>query len=500
MLFNSYIFVLFFLPLCLTGYFGLAKCMGGKAAKIFLLGMSLWFYGYFNVNYLLILLTSVLTNFVLYKLMFFREGDLGKQKSESDMSKRNKILLSFGILINFVILFYFKYFDFCVENINNAFHTDFVLRNVLLPLGISFFTFQQLSFIIDACKGEVPEYTFLDYALFVTYFPQLIAGPIAMHNELVPQFQDETKKKVDWGNIAKGLYLFAVGMAKKVLIADTLGNVVNWGFSNIPSLDSTNALVVMVSYTLQIYFDFSGYCDMAMGIGKMMNIELPMNFNSPYKAVTINEFWARWHMTLTRFLTKYVYIPLGGNRKGEIRTYINIMGVFLLSGLWHGANWTFVIWGVLHGLFSVIARAGKKVFERFPIFLNWFITFLFVNVTWVLFRSDSIQDARVFLSSIGSLKYGYISHEILECFHINKLELSLNYVLNSGKGIPQVFENVFAIGVVGMILLFALVPKNVHAKLSRFKTNWKSAASTVLLLFLSILSFAGVSTFLYFNF
>ena len=334
MLFNSYIFVLLFLPACLAGYYLFHHIGKHRLAQCYLLAMSLWFYGYFNVKYLSVILTSIAVNYLMYSLL---ERDFGR--------KLRKAVLLAAVAFNIGILFYFKYYDFFIGNINSLFHTDFNLKALLLPLGISFFTFQQLSFVIDAYHGQVPGYGLLEYMLFVTYFPQLIAGPIVTHDELVPQFKDKSRWKVDWRNFCCGLYIFAMGMAKKVLLADTFGKAVNWGFGNIDSLDSINAFLVMLSYTFQIYFDFSGYCDMAVGIGKMMNIDFPVNFNSPYKALTITDFWDRWHITLTRFFTKYVYIPLGGNRKGKCRTYLNMMAVFLLSGIWHGANWTFILWG-----------------------------------------------------------------------------------------------------------------------------------------------------------
>lgn len=334
MLFNSYIFILFFFPLCIIGYFYLNALNKNNYAQIFLLGMSLWFYGYFNIRYLPIIICSILLNYGTFLLL----GYLQKQGAR-------KLVLSISILFNIGILFYFKYYDFFIENINFLFHTDFTLQKLILPLGISFFSFQQLSFIIDAYRSEVPRYTFLNYAVYVTYFPQLIAGPIVTHNELIPQLVDKNRQLINWGNVAKGFYIFVLGLSKKVLIADIFGNAANWGFSNISSLDSISAFVTMLSYTIQIYFDFSGYCDMAIGIGKIMNIDLPLNFNSPYKALTIAEFWQRWHITLTRFFTRYLYIPLGGNRAGKVRTYLNTFIVFLASGLWHGANWTFIVWG-----------------------------------------------------------------------------------------------------------------------------------------------------------
>lgn len=355
MLFNSYIFILLFLPICIIGYFGLNHFKKFTLAQLYLLILSLWFYGYFNPSYLLIIAMSILSNYLLSYAM---------ARTVKPILKKAELLI--GIAFNLGILFYYKYYDFFIENINALFATDYSLKHILLPLGISFFTFQQLSYVIDAYRGEVSEYRFLQYASFVVYFPQLVAGPIVTHDELIPQFMDESKKQFCWDHFEKGLYIFALGLAKKVLIADVFGNAANWGFSNIPLLDGTNAALTALAYTIQIYFDFSGYCDMAIGIGQMMNIDLPVNFDSPYKAVTITDFWSRWHKTLTRFFTKYIYIPLGGNRKGLLRTCINIMIVYLCSGFWHGANWTFVLWGCMHGLFSIITRCCSRFFRKIP--------------------------------------------------------------------------------------------------------------------------------------
>ena len=328
MQFNSYIFILLFLPLTVIGYFGLHRLGKEKAAKIFLLLMSLWFYGYFNASYLLIISGSILVNFCIAKIMEKTEGI------------QRKSLLALGIIFNVALIFYFKYYDFFISNINIAFGTDFVLRRIVLPLGISFFTFQQISFIVDSYKGQTKGYSFWEYALFVAFFPQLVAGPIVLHSELIPQFRDENRWKPDYDNLSRGVMMFARGLAKKVLIADTFGNAVNWGFNQaaaIPvgegALTSPEILIVMLSYTFQIYFDFSGYSDMATGLAAMFNFKIPQNFNSPYKALSIADFWKRWHMTLTRFLTTYIYIPLGGNRKGKVRTYVNTMIVFLVSGI-----------------------------------------------------------------------------------------------------------------------------------------------------------------------
>ena len=256
LLFNSYIFVLVFLPLCLTGYFGLNHRKHYTLAQAFLLAMSLWFYAYFNVSYLWIILSSILLNYCFTLLMY---------RTENSIWRKAELLLA--VAANLGILFYFKYFDFFLMNLNRFLHTDFHLHNILLPLGISFFTFQQVSYVVDAYRGEVKQYNFLQYASFVAYFPQLIAGPIVTHDELIPQFMDKDKKQFDWDNFAKGLYMFAMGLAKKVLIADVFGGAANWGFGNVQILDTTNAVLASLAYTIQIYFDFSGYCDMAIGIG-----------------------------------------------------------------------------------------------------------------------------------------------------------------------------------------------------------------------------------------
>ncbi len=484
MLFNSYVFVLFFLPLCLFGYFGLNHFRLYRLGQVFLLIMSLWFYAYFNLRYLLIILFSVAVNYSFYRLM-------GKLKA----SGTRRWVLWGGIALNLGVLMYFKYMDFMIGNINMLFHTELPLLGILLPLGISFFTFQQLSFLVDAYWGKVQQCDFLHYACFVTYFPQLIAGPIVTHDELIPQFQNESKKRLDWNNMAQGIYIFALGMSKKVLLADTFGNAVNWGYANVESLDATNAILTMLGYTFQIYFDFSGYCDMAIGIGKMMNIDLPINFDSPYKALTITEFWDRWHMTLTRFFTRYVYIPLGGNRKGAVRTYVNILIVFLLSGFWHGAAWTFVFWGVCHGIFSVITRHFRGFFEKMHPALNWLITFSFVNVMWVFFRADSFGTALTLLNRIAMLRFGGIRGEILNCFKL----VELNYLIQKTP-----IESVYTYFQLAVFYLLAMLvilgAKNAHEKMETFHPSYGKALISAGLLTWCVFSFSGVSTFLYFNF
>ncbi len=488
MLFNSYLFVLFFLPVTAAGYFLLNRLKRYGLAEVFLLGMSLWFYAYFNVSYLPIMLFSIVFNYGIYRLFGVCGG----------VGARRKGILLLGIACNLGVLFYFKYYELFVENVKAQFRTEMALAGLLRPLGISFFTFQQLSFVIDAYRGEIPDYSFLRYALFVSFFPQLIAGPIVTHDELVPQFSDMEKRRMDWRNLSQGLFIFSMGLAKKVLVADMFGNAANWGFAHYLELNAPNAWLTILSYTIQIYFDFSGYCDMAIGIGKLLNIDLPVNFHSPYKALTITEFWERWHMTLTRFFTRYVYIPLGGNRKGTARMCLNTMIVFLTSGLWHGANWTFVLWGGVHGAFCVAAKVFADFFKGLHPALNWLVTFSFVNIMWVFFRADSILQALVILKRAVCLNMGAIDANIIQAFQLKEI------LYLAGKlGLDRLyrdFPQVWMAGCFALALVVLLGKRNSYERMERFSARFSEGALTALLMVWGIFSLSGVSTFLYFNF
>ncbi len=509
MQFNSYIFILLFLPLTLIGYYLLNNLGKDKVAKAYLLVMSLWFYGYFNTSYLLIICSSIVVNFFLSRQMV---------KAGEKSGSRGKALLITGIIFNVALIFYFKYFDFFLYNMNVAFGTDFVLRNIVLPLGISFFTFQQISFIVDSYRGETKDYSFLEYALFVSFFPQLVAGPIVLHSELIGQFRDRAKWKVDYDNLSRGIMLFTLGLAKKVLIADTFGKAVDWGFgkaaiatSGQEALAYYEIIIVMLSYTFQIYFDFSGYSDMATGLGAMFNFVIPMNFNSPYKALSVADFWKRWHMTLTRFLTKYVYIPLGGNRKGAVRTYINIMIVFLISGIWHGANWTFILWGVIHGLGQCFNRLFSGVFKKFtdaieglgigkvlilPVrAVQWIVTFAFVNVAWLLFRADSVNQWLQILKRL-TVPYYFIRTELLDFFRIPKIRYLFEVMHIHISEHAELMIGVYAF--MALALILCLCFENNYKR--ETKRNVGSLVLSAGLLFICIISLSTVSTFLYFNF
>ena len=384
MLFNSYIFIFLFLPVVLLGYYGLHYTKQHKLALVFLTCMSMWFCAYTGLGNLTVLLLNTFVNFMIVEIMARVQAKQGK-----------KVVLIAGLFWNIGILFYYKYYDFFVENINEVFKTDISLLELALPLGISFYIFQQLAYVIDYYRGDCDKYSFLEFAAYSMFFPKLIQGPLAGHAELIVQLRDETNYRLNYDNLSKGIYALALGLAKKVLLADTFAKMVSIGYQDVSQLNTPSALLVMVCYSLQLYFDFSGYCDMAYGIGLFFNVVLPFNFNSPYKAASIMDFWERWHITLTKFFTKYLYIPLGGNRKGNVRTYVNVWLVFLISGLWHGANWTFVLWGAIHGLFSVIERfkLSKAVMARIPNAVKMVVTFILVTFLWSLFRAESVTQA-----------------------------------------------------------------------------------------------------------
>lgn len=502
MLFNSYIFIFIFLPITLLGYYVLNRLKRYTLSKLFLSGMSLWFYAYFNIYYLWVIVGSIIINYGLSYLL-----SILRKKYSTKNFKLFGVLS--GVLLNLGLLFYFKYFDFFIENVNTLFNSSFRLHNILLPLGISFFTFQQLSFIVDRARGTAEHYAFADYITFVTFFPQLIAGPIVLYKEMMPQFEDKNNKAINKDNIAKGLTLFSLGLGKKVLLADVLALVVNHGFSQALFLDTTSTVLMMLSYTFQIYFDFSGYSDMAIGLGLMFNINLPLNFNSPYKACSVKELWQRWHITLSRFFIQYVYIPLGGSRKGRVRTLINIFLVFFLSGLWHGANWTYIAWGTMQGLLVVwdnlgiigVKGSNEKIKAKWemPRPLGWFLTFSFFNLSLLFFGADSIKTAlQLFKDILMFENTGYV-YKLASALKTPEFYLVTKFV--SMKA-PQYSDIVNVIILVIILIISAIVIKGKNAYEMAIKSRLSTklvAVSTVILVW-SIISFSQVSTFIYFNF
>ena len=404
-------------------------------------------------------------------------NSLNTKKEENKKSFSKKSILIFGIVANLSLLGYFKYADFFIENFNIVAQTNINLFNLLLPLAISFFTFQQIAYLVDSYRQETKEYDFLNYALFVTFFPQLIAGPIVHHSEMMPQFANKWNAVKKYRNIALGLFIFSIGLFKKVVIADTFAVWATAGFDTATTLNLFEAWATSLSYTFQLYFDFSGYTDMAIGIALLFNIKLPINFNSPYKARNIQDFWRRWHITLSRFLRDYVYIPLGGNKISSFRTYSNLLATFVIGGLWHGAGWTFVFWGFLHGMALVIHRAWSNLGFKMWTWLAWLITFSFVNITWVFFRAKEWDDAIRILSSMFSLDNVVIA-------------LSLENI--SG----DLFTILWIIAGFILVLFF----KNTVEKAKELKINYKTLFFTLFCLLAALLSVNKVSEFLYFNF
>ncbi len=395
MLFNSYAFIFLFLPIVLAGYFWLGR-RSSLAPVIWLAASSLVFYSVSNWKFVALLLTSVAFNYLIGYLLI-----------AAKLARAARFAaLTLGVGGDLLVLSIFKYAGFFAANLNALFATHLVV-DILLPVGISFYTFTQIAFLVDAYRGNVARYALPHYALFVTYFPHLIAGPILHHKDMIPQFEQEEAKHPQAHLILYGLIIFAIGLFKKTCLADGIQPLVSQAFGpDTPTFDQ--AWIGALAYTFQLYFDFSGYSDMAIGMSLMFGIFLPLNFNSPYKATSIIDFWRRWHMTLSEFLRDYLYIPLGGNRHGSLLRYTNLMITMLLGGLWHGAAWTFVVWGALHGAYLCVNHAwnrfGPQVAPRFTKagdIAAFILTFLSVVIAWVFFRADSMAAALSVLSRMA---------------------------------------------------------------------------------------------------
>lgn len=418
MLFNSYGFIFLYLPLVLTGFF-LAGRVSYLLAAGWLAVASVFFYGFWNPAYVGLLLSSIICNFAFGRW-------IAKAGVELNCARKKKIL-ALALAANLLLLGYYKYVNFFLGSIGSVAGTNLSMGEVVLPLGISFFTFTQIAFLVDTYQGKVKECNFIHYTLFVTYFPHLIAGPVLHHKEMMPQFAQASSYRFNFENMAVGLTLFFVGLFKKVVLADGIGAYVGPVFAAPGTglhLTFIEAWGGALCYTLQLYFDFSGYSDMAIGLSRMFGVILPLNFHSPYKSVNIIEFWRRWHMTLSRFLRDYLYIPLGGNRKGKTRRIFNLLVTMLLGGLWHGAGWTFVIWGGLHGLYLAINHGWHTFRKRFgqnpnsaiskPIHaLAVLLTFIAVVGAWVIFRADNIITASAILKAMAGFNGIYLSDEWL---------------------------------------------------------------------------------------
>lgn len=485
MLFNSQEFIFLFLPITFFIYFFLLSKRLIVGAKGFLVFSSLFFYSWWNIAYLPLILVSMLFNYVVGNSL---NGNFAKVK----VSK--KALLSIGVVANLSLLGYFKYMDFFIENFNGIFNGSVPMLHLALPLAISFFTFQQIAYLVDSYREETGEYDFLNYALFVTFFPQLIAGPIVHHKEMMPQFASKWNLIKNYRNIAIGLFIFSVGLFKKVIIADEFATWATPGFDTATTLTLIEGWVTSLSYTFQLYFDFSGYTDMAIGAALLFNIKLPINFNSPYKAKDIQDFWRRWHITLSRFLRDYIYIPLGGNRKGNFRTYSNLMATFILGGLWHGAGWTFIFWGFLHGAALAVHRLWKNLGFKMNAVLAWFITFNFVNIAWVFFRAKEWDDAIKVLKAMFGMSGVVFSSKYAE-----KLSFLQEYGVEFGAWLPNIDGNKSGTWII-VAFIIVLFFKNSMQLRESFKPNKWYLMFSVALMMYAISNMNKLSEFLYFNF
>ena len=494
MIFSSSVFILIFMPIVFFGYFILNKKRLILGGKIWLTLASFVFYGYWSIYYIPLLIFSIVFNFSV--------GGLASpytKRFQLTATKR-KGMLTLGIVGNLLLLGYFKYANFFIDNVNALTNAGIEYHHVILPLGISFYTFTQIAFLVDAYQGKAKEYDLINYALFVTFFPHLIAGPILHHKEMMEQFNSRWTWCVRYRYILMGLFIFSIGLFKKVILADTFAIWADDGFSPGVSHHFFSAWSTSLSYTFQLYFDFSGYCDMAIGASLLFNIWLPLNFNSPYKALDIQDFWRRWHITLGRYLRDYLYIPLGGNRHGSYRMYTNLFVTFLLGGLWHGASWMFIIWGAMHGAALVIHRLWKNSGMRLPTALAWLVTFLFINTTWVYFRATSVQDANAILKAmvdVGSI------------FSLQATDIPTNYYAWGATLIDQLNQFLPA-GLTAHLLSFALIViafmvcamPNAYQLTTQGRIGWKKTLCMAVLFSIALYVTLGSSStvFLYYNF
>ncbi|OPX88311.1 MAG: Peptidoglycan O-acetyltransferase [Pelotomaculum sp. PtaB.Bin013] len=458
MLFNSFEFIFIFLPLTIVIFYFCTNKKLYLPAILSLVLMSLVFYSYWNYRYAILIVISISLNYLTGHLLC-RTG-------------RKEILIA-GVSFNLLLLAYYKYCNFFIDNINKMFQTNISSLNIVLPLAISFFTFTQIAYIVDIYKNRNIKYNLISYSLFVLFFPHLIAGPIVYHKEIIPQFKDKKTFKVNYLNISTGILLFFIGLFKKVIIADYFSPHVALVFDLAEHPTFIEAWAGALSYTMQIYFDFSGYTDMASGLAYMFNIKMPYNFNSPYKSNNVIDFWRTWHMTLSRFLKDYLYIPLGGNRLGKLRKYINLMITMLLGGLWHGAGWTFVIWGGLHGIYLCVNHEIRSK----KIKINWFIartvTFTAVVVAWIFFRAKDIKTAFNILKG---------------CVGLNGIDFHPEYATKI-----EIFFIILA------VIAVNLLPNSIYLA-NNIRPNTKWLVFMILIALISLTMINNPSEFLYFQF
>ena len=469
------------MPLTVIFYF-LANNIKTTLGKVVIISASIVFYTLGRINMLIYLGMSMLINYCAALII--------------KKTKYSSLAVFLSVCINIGLLLYFKYLNFALTNINGLFKTSFLSRQIIIPLGISFYTFQQIAYIVTTAKGELKDNSLIDYLVYILFFPKLIMGPLVEPVDFMYQINDERKKQINLSNIAIGLKLFSLGLLKKVLFADTFAKAVSWALTNLYTTTGLDCLLLALFCSFEIYFDFSGYSDMAIGVSKMMNIDLPMNFDSPYKALSIRDFWKRWHISLTKFLTKYIYIPLGGSRKGSVQTYINTLIVFLISGLWHGANRTFVIWGLIHGLLSCFDRMFNKVEEKIAVPIRWFCTFCMVSILWVLFNVETIGQWLHVLKNIFLMQNGIISDEMMMPFNLVENQFIYDTLHLSALSTDFRWLNMFIFILIAFFI--CLVPENNYRNKGKLTLGSLILASVAFIW--GILFLGTESTFVYFGF
>lgn len=499
MLFNSYSFILFFLPLVFAGFCFFGNFKNRKPSCLWLVFTSLFFYGWWNIRYCLLIIFSILANYSFAELIHLK----------LDRKKSTRFLLIFGVTLNLAILAYFKYTNFFIDNINLLFSCAISIQKIILPIALSFYTFEQIAFLVDTARGEVKRYPFVDYCFFVTFFPRLIAGPIIRHNEVLNQLEKPFIHQPQIENVSIGLSYFIIGLFKKVIIADQLANIANPIFDTAATqaiLSTNDSWLGALAYTGQLYFDFSGYSDMAIGLARIFNITLPLNFNSPYQSTSIIDFWHNWNISLSRFLRDYLYIPLGGNKNGKMKRYLNLVITMLLGGLWHGANWTFVIWGGLHGCYLLLNHCWRHLvpatlMERLANttsynIICWLITFICAVIAWVFFRAPNIKTAFSILSAMFHLSNLGLPSTGRSQYLLVLLTLNIAFLLPNANNIFRHFQP-------------TLDGNHIAIKSNNIKCfpnilTWSpSFIWSIIISILSLISFTFInhaSTFIYFDF
>ncbi|MCR5672675.1 MAG: MBOAT family protein [Lachnospiraceae bacterium] len=492
MVLPSYSFIFIFLPAVVILYLIANSRKLYTAGKIVLLLSSLFFYALLTpgIKGLAALLLSVAFCYCI--------ATYGLAKIDRPIVR--KLLLTLGIIINIALLIYCKYLSYIESLIEQAGGAALTFEAIVVPVGISYFTFSQTAYLVDTYRDPAIRYSALDYVLFVCFFPKITVGPIALSTEMIPQFNDSLRKDINYDNMSKGFYRFTLGLGKKLLLADNLGKFVDIGYANIPNLGTGDALLVILSYTLQIYYDFSGYCDLASGICLILNLDLCENFDGPYRSLSITEFWKRWHITLTRFFRNYLYIPMGGNRKGKIRTYFNNLFIFLVSGLWHGAATHFVLWGGIHGVGMIISKLISPVTKKVPKYIRWFLTFAFVNLAWVFFRSDDTTVALSMLKRLFTGGFSPLNSALIAACIPTEFQLIQWLILKAAPDLTYYSGCAIWIVLVAIGIYFSAFSRTAKERCDGFVASGKKVAVTVILFTWAVLSLSEVAEFIYVNF